>query len=159
MAEQDISFTDNAFAHNTGKNDRLCEPSKTSFFRFDKNYRPRECNKTKKVLLLSQTANISAVTNETLYLCDICKKKKKKITIWTKTSSKELHSTNSHDIVDITSPMEDTSVENSQQKITSRFERGTYKEPQFVKIFNTVYDKVVFWRKNIFLLSSGKSGK
>ena len=77
MAEQDISFTDNAFAHNTGKNDRLCEPSKTSFFRFDKNYRPRECNKTKKVLLLSQTANISAVTNETLYLCDICKKKKK----------------------------------------------------------------------------------
>ena len=79
MAEQDISFTDNAFAHNTGKNDRLCEPSKTSFFRFDKNYRPRECNKTKKVLLLSQTANISAVTNETLYLCDICKKKKKKI--------------------------------------------------------------------------------
>ena len=78
MAEQDISFTDNAFAHNTGKNDRLCEPSKTSFFRFDKNYRPRECNKTKKVLLLSQTANISAVTNETLYLCDICKKKKKK---------------------------------------------------------------------------------
>ena len=87
------------------------------------------------------------------------KEKKKKITIWTKTSSKELHSTNSHDIVDITSPMEDTSVENSQQKITSRFERGTYKEPQFVKIFNTVYDKVVFWRKNIFLLSSGKSGK
>ena len=79
MAEQDISFTDNAFAHNTGKNDRLCEPSKTSFFRFDKNYRPRECNKTKKVLLLSQTANISAVTNETLYLCDICKKKKKKL--------------------------------------------------------------------------------
>ena len=78
MAEQDISFTDNAFAHNTGKNDRLCEPSKTSFFRFDKNYRPRECNKTKKVLLLSQTANISAVTNETLYLCDICKRKKKK---------------------------------------------------------------------------------
>ena len=83
MAEQDISFTDNAFAHNTGKNDRLCEPSKTSFFRFDKNYRPRECNKTKKVLLLSQTANISAVTNETLYLCDICKKKKKKKKIQT----------------------------------------------------------------------------
>ena len=159
MAEQDINFTDNAFAHNTGKNDRQCKPSKTSFFRFDKNYRPRECNKTNKVLPLSQTENISAVTNETLYLCDICNKKKKKLQSGLKRHRKNCTQPTRDDIVDTTSPMEDTSAENSQQKITSRFEKGTYKEPQFVKIFNTVYDKVVFWRKNIFLLPSGKSGK
>ena len=53
--------------------------------------------------------------------------------------------------------MKDTSVENSQQQITSRFEWGKYQEAQFVKLLNAVYDKVVFWRKNIFLLSSGKS--
>ena len=34
-----------------------------------------------------------------------------------------------------------------------------YFEAQFVKMLNVVYDKVVFWRKNIFFLPSGKSGK
>ena len=85
--------------------------------------------------------------------------KKKKLQSGLKRHRKNCTQPTRDDIVDTTSPMEDTSAENSQQKITSRFEKGTYKEPQFVKIFNTVYDKVVFWRKNIFLLPSGKSGK
>ena len=55
--------------------------------------------------------------------------------------------------------MEDTSVENNQQQITSRFEWGKYKKAQFVKILNAVYVKVVFWRKNVLLFPSGKSGK
>ena len=54
--------------------------------------------------------------------------------------------------------MEDTSVENSEQQITSRFEWGKYKEAQLVKMLNGVYDKKVSCRKNIFFLPSGKSG-
>ena len=77
--------------------------------------------------------------------------------IWIKTSSKELYSINSH--MDTTSPMENTLVDNSRQQIILRFEWGKYKEAQFVKMLNAVYDKVVFWRKNIFLIPSGKSGK
>ena len=38
MEEQDINFTDNAFARNTEKNVQQCEPSKRSFFYLDKNY-------------------------------------------------------------------------------------------------------------------------
>ena len=56
-------------------------------------------------------------------------------------------------------PSETTSINISQQQLTSRFEWGNYKEPEFVEMLNTVYDKVVFWRKNIFLLPSGRSGK
>ena len=77
--------------------------------------------------------------------------------IWIKTSSKELYSINSH--MDTTSPMENTLVDNSRQQIILRFEWGKYKEAQFVKMLNAVYDKVVFLRKNIFLIPSGKSGK
>ena len=53
MEEQDINFIDDAFALNTEKNARQCEPSKKSFFRLDKNYRPREYDKMNKVLSLS----------------------------------------------------------------------------------------------------------
>ena len=77
MEEQDINFTDDAFALNTEKSARQCEPSKTSFFRLDKNYRPRKYDKKNKVLPLTQTENISAGMNETLYLCDICNKRYK----------------------------------------------------------------------------------
>ena len=77
VRELDINFTQKAFAHNTRKNARQCEPSKTFFFRLDKNYRPREYDKTNKVLPLYQTKNISAGMNEALYLCDICNKKYK----------------------------------------------------------------------------------
>ena len=38
-------------------------------------------------------------------------------------------------------------------------ECGENEEAQFVKMLNAVYDVVVFWRKNIFLLPSGKSRK
>ena len=55
--------------------------------------------------------------------------------------------------------MEDTSTENNQQQITSRFEWGKQKEAQSVKMLNAVYGKVVFWRKNIFLLPCVKPGK
>ena len=55
--------------------------------------------------------------------------------------------------------LEDILFDNSQQQITSRFEWRNYKEAQSVKILNAFYDKVVIWRKNIFLLPSGKSGK
>ena len=56
-------------------------------------------------------------------------------------------------------PVEDILVDDSQQQITSRFEWRNYKEAQSVKMLNAFYDKVVIWRKNIFLLPSGKSGK
>ena len=129
---------------------------KDIFLPFEQRNLPREYDKTKKVLPLSQTVNILTRTNETLYLCDICNKKIQ-IMIWIKTSSKELYSINSH--MDTTSPMENTLVDNSRQQIILRFEWGKYKEAQFVKMLNAVYDKVVFWRKNIFLIPSGKSGK
>ena len=75
IIEQDINFTDDAFGGNTEKNARQCEPIKTSFFRLNKNYRPREYDKTNKVLPLTQTENISAGMNETVNLCDICNKR------------------------------------------------------------------------------------
>ena len=84
-----------------------------------------------------------------LYLCDICNKRYE--------SGLKRHRQNCTQptrdgLVDIISPMEDTLVENNQQQITLRLEWGKYKEAQFVKMLNAVYDKVVFWRKNIFLL-------
>ena len=96
--------------------------------------------------------------NGTLYPCDICNKRYKSQS-GLKRHRKNCTRQTRDDIVDITSPIEDTSVENNQQEITSRFEWGKYEEAQFVKMLNAVYDKVVFWRKNIFLLPSGKSGK
>ena len=44
---------------------------------FEQRNLPREYDKTKKVLPLSQTVNILTRTNETLYLCDICNEKYK----------------------------------------------------------------------------------
>ena len=158
MEEQDINFTDDAFALNTEKNARQCEPSRTSFFRLDKNYRPREYDKTNKVLPLIQTENISAGMNGTLHPCDICNERYKSQS-GLKCHRKNCTQPTRDGIVDINSPMENTSVENNQQQITSRFKWGRYKEAQFVNMLNAVYDKVVFWRKNIFLLPSGKSGK
>ena len=109
MDEEDINFTDDAFAFNTEKNARQCEPSKTSFFRLDKNYRPRECDKTNKVLPLTQTKNILAGMNETLFLCDISNKRYKSQS-GLKSHRKNCTRPTGDGIVDITSPMEDTSV-------------------------------------------------
>ena len=96
--------------------------------------------------------------NWTLYPCDICNKRYKSQS-GLKCHRKNCTRPTRDGIVDITSPMEDTSVENNQQQITPRFEWRKYEEAQFVKMLNAVYDKAVFWRKNIFLLPSGKSGK
>ena len=61
--------------------------------------------------------------NETLYLCYICNKR------WKPQSGLKRHRKNftqptRDDVADITSPMEDTSVENNQQQITSRSLNG-----------------------------------
>ena len=73
MEKQDINGNDVTIAHNTRKkNARQYEPCKTSFFRLDKNYLPREFDKTNKVLPLSQKQNIPTGKNETLYFCDVC---------------------------------------------------------------------------------------
>ena len=96
-----------------------------------------------KVLPLTQIENISAGMNETLHLCDICNKRYKSQS-GLKRHRKNCSQPTRDGIVDITSPMEDTSVENNQQQITSRFQWGKYEEAQFVKMLNTVYNKVVF---------------
>ena len=90
--------------------------------------------------------------NETLYLCDICNKRYKSQSRL-KRHRKNCTEPTRDGIVDITSQMEETSVENNQQQITSRREWGKYEEAQFVKMLNAVYNKVVFWRKNYFLAS------
>ena len=108
------------------------------------------------MLPLTQTEKISAGMNETLYLRHICNKRYKSQS-GLKRHRRNCTQPTRDGIVDITSPMKDTSVENSQQEITSRSEWGKYQGAQFVKLLNAVYDKVVFWRKNIFLLPSGKS--
>ena len=51
-----------------------CEVSKTSFFRFDKNYRPREYDKTNKVLPPSHTDNRTSKGSEIQFLCEFCSK-------------------------------------------------------------------------------------
>ena len=126
-----------------------------SFFRFDKNYRPTEYDKTNKVLPPSQTDNRTSKGSEIQFLCEFCSKKFKLhsgLKRHQKNWAKRTHE------VDI-NPSETTSVNISQQYLTSRFKWGNYKEPEFAKMLNTVYDKVVFWRQNIFLLPSGRSGK
>lgn len=56
MEEQDIYVTDVTIARHMKKNNvREYEPSHTSFFRLNKNYRPREYDKTNEVLSLSQS--------------------------------------------------------------------------------------------------------
>ena len=96
--------------------------------------------------------------NETLHLCDICNKRDKSQS-GLKRHRKNCTQSTRDGIVDITSSMEDKSIENNQEQIILKFEWGKYKESHDVKILNAVYDKVVFWRKNIFLLPSGESGK
>ena len=76
-----------------------------------------------KVLRLTQTENISAGINKTLYLYDICNKRYKSQS-GLKRHRKNCTQPTRDGIVDITSPMEDTAVENNQQQITSRFEMG-----------------------------------
>ena len=90
--------------------------------------------------------------NETLHLCDICNKRYKSQSRL-KRHRKNCAQPTRDGIVDITSPMEETSVQNNQQQITSRLEWGKYEEAQFVKMLNAVYNKVVFWRKKYFLAS------
>ena len=96
--------------------------------------------------------------NETLHLCDICNKRDKSQS-GLKRHRKNCTQSTRDGIVDITSSMEDKSIENNQEQIILKFEWDKYKEPHDVKILNAVYDKVAFWRKNIFLLPSGESGK
>ena len=55
--------------------------------------------------------------------------------------------------------MEETLADKSQHQVTSRLDWGKYKEVQFVKMLNAVYNKTVFWRNNIFLPPSDKFGK
>ena len=163
MVEQLIDIADASTTYNARKSsnqDRSnvaeeCEVSKTSFFRFDKNYRPRKYDKTNKVLPPSQTNNRPSKGIETQFLCEFCSKKYKlhsRLKRHQKNCAKPTHE------LDI-NPSETTSINISQQHLTSRFEWGNYKEPEFVKMLYTVYDKVAFWRNNIFLLPSGRSGK
>ena len=126
-----------------------------SFFRFDKNYRPREYDKTNKVLSPSQTDNRTSKESEIQFLCEFCSKKYE---LYSGLKRHQKNCAKPTQEVDI-NPSEATSIIVSQQHLTSRFEWGDYKEPEFVKMLNTVYDKVMFWRKNIFLLPSGRSGK
>ena len=77
------------------------------------------------MLPLTQTEKISAGMNETLYLRHICNKRYKSQS-GLKRHRRNCTQPTRDGIVDITSPMKDTSVENSQQQITSRFEWGKY---------------------------------
>ena len=81
----------------------------------------------KKYLLKTYHCEKCNQYRQTLYVCDICNKKYKS------QSGLERHwkihtRPTPDDIVDITLLMEDTSIENSQPQINSRFEWGKYKE-------------------------------
>ena len=161
MAGQLIDVADASTTYNTRKSSNAknvgkeCEARKTSFFRFDKNYSPREYDKTNKMLPPSQTDNKTSKGSEIQFLCEFCSKKYKLHSGLKRHQKNYAKSTHEVDI----NTSETTSINISQQHLTSRFEWGNYKKPEFVKMLNTVYDKVVFWRKNIFLLPSGRSGK
>ena len=163
MAEKLIDVADASTTYNARKssnqdrsNDaKKCEVSKTSFFCFDKNYRPREYDKTNKVLPPSQTDNRTPKGSEIQFLCEFCSKKYK---LHSGLKRHQKNCTKQTREVDI-NPSETTSINISQQHLTSRFEWENYKERGFVKMLNTVYDKVVFWRKNNSLLPSGRSEK
>ena len=84
MAEQLIDVADASATYNARKSSnqdrsnvaKECEVS-TSFFRFDKNCRPREHDKTNKVLPPSQTDNRTSKGSEIQFLCEFCSKKYK----------------------------------------------------------------------------------
>ena len=103
----------------------------------------------------SQTDNRTSKGSEIQFLCEFCSKKYK---LHSGLKRHQKNCAKSNHEVDV-NPSETTSINISQQHLTSRFEWRNYKEPEFVKMLNTVYDKVVFWRKNIFLLPLGRSGK
>ena len=136
MAEQLIDVADASTTYNTRKSSnqdrsnfpKECEVSKTSFFRFDKNYRPREYDKTNKVLPPSQTDSRTSKGSEIQFLCEVCSKKYKlhsRLKRHQKNWAKPTHE------VDI-NPSETTSINISQQHLTSRFEWGNYKEPELL---------------------------
>ena len=76
MVEQLTDVADASTTYNARKslnqdrsNDaKECEVSKTSLFRFDKNYRPRENDKTNKVLPPSQTDDRTSKGSEFSFL-------------------------------------------------------------------------------------------
>ena len=78
MVEQLTDVADASTTYNARKslnqdrsNDaKECEVSKTSFFRFDKNYRPRENDKTNKVLPPSKTDNRTSKGSEIQFSCE-----------------------------------------------------------------------------------------
>ena len=73
-----------------------------------------------------------------MYICEICNKRYKSQS-GLKRHRKNCTQQTRDGIVDITSPMEDTPVENNQQQIISRFEWEKYDEAQFVKMLSAVY--------------------
>ena len=73
-----------------------------------------------------------------MYICGICNKRYKSQS-GLKRHRKNCTQQTRDGIVDITSPMEGTSVENNQQQIISRFEWEKYDEAQFVKMLSAVY--------------------
>jgi len=42
---------------------------------------------------------------------------------------------------------------------TEKFVWGEKKGSEFVKVLDNIYERIVYWRKNLFLLPSGSSGK
>ena len=126
MAEQLIDVTDASTTYNARKSSnqdrsnvaKECEVSKISFFRFDKNYRPREYDKTSKVLPPSQTDNRTSKGSEIQFFCEFHSKKYKfhsGLKRHQKNYAKPTHE------VDI-NPFEAISINISQQHLTSRCE-------------------------------------
>ena len=138
--------------------------SSASFFRLDKDCGPWEYDKSNKTLPSTQTSpscpvnNVSQnfLSNEYL-ACQHCNKTYKTETGLNRHKAKckerdKPADNNEHNI---------PSTRNNNDTVASRTIEYTWSQTGNTISSNTIdiiYDKVIFWRKNLFLLPSGSSG-
>ena len=138
--------------------------SDKSFFRLDPNYGPKEYDKSNKVLPNSQTSsqissNDNEIRGETVsFICPGCNKNYKTKTGWAKHTNNCKDSQNSRQNL----TLEDQNkippqVNNTEETIFYPWANAS--TVITLNAINQVYDKVVFWRKNLFLLPTGSAGK
>ena len=137
--------------------------SKKSFFRLDKNYAPREYDKTNKVLPPSQSDSTSQLNENIIFQCEHCNKKCKSqpgLKRHQRTcmkSSNEIITNITTSSVTNSQPLEHNS---SQREREENWEATAITETSHLEFqIEDAYEHIISWRRNIFPLPKGSIGK
>ena len=123
MEEQDNNITDITVAHNTRKNARKYEPSKTSFFRLDEEISRGNTIKPKKWYHRHKQETYQQERMEPcIFVIFAIKKYKSQSGL--KRHQKNCTQSIRGKLMDNTAPMEDTLADSIRYQITSRFKWG-----------------------------------